>query len=71
MRAEVHVVDSFSAHGDYGEILRWLSGFKAPPKKTFLVHGEPKAILGMQSHIEEKFAGWEVVGPEYLDSFEL
>jgi metallo-beta-lactamase family protein len=71
VRAEVHVVDSFSAHGDYGEILRWLRGFKAAPKKTFLVHGEPKAILAMESHIREKFDGWPVVGPEYLDSFEL
>jgi metallo-beta-lactamase family protein len=71
VRAQVHVVDSFSAHGDYNEILRWLRGFKAPPKKTFLVHGEPKAILGMKAHIEEKFPGWAVTGPEYLDSFDL
>jgi metallo-beta-lactamase family protein len=71
VRAEVHIVDSFSAHGDYNEILRWLRGFKAAPRKTFLVHGEPKAILGMKAHIEESFPGWPVTGPEYLDSFEL
>src|SRR6185295_11229519 len=44
VRAQIHVIESFSAHGDYTEILRWLRGFTRIPKKTFLVHGEPTAI---------------------------
>src|SRR5438093_965430 len=51
VRAAVHVIDSFSAHGDYSEILRWLGGFLRAPRKTFLVHGEPKAIAAMKDHI--------------------
>ena len=28
------------------ELLRWLSGFSAPPRQTFLVHGEPSGLEG-------------------------
>ena len=71
VRAKVHSVTSFSAHGDYAEILRWLGGFKQAPRKVFLVHGEPKAIVGMQQHIEAKFPAWSVHAPNYLESVEL
>ena len=71
VRAEVHVIDSFSAHGDYSEILRWLRGFKHPPRKTFLVHGEPKAIDGMREHIAATFKDWQVEAPAYRQMFEL
>jgi metallo-beta-lactamase family protein len=71
VRAEVHVIDSFSAHGDYSEILKWLRGFKRPPRKTFLVHGEPKAIDGMKEHITAAFRDWSVEVPSYRQSFEL
>ena len=71
VRAAVHRIDSFSAHGDYSEILRWLKGFSRPPRTTFLTHGEPRAIEGMKGHIEETFKSWHVEIPEYLQRFEL
>jgi metallo-beta-lactamase family protein len=71
VRAQVHVIDSFSAHGDYSEILRWLSGFKRAPRRTFLVHGEPKAIEGMKDHITSTYRAWQVEAPTYLQTFEL
>jgi len=71
VRAQIHVIDSFSAHGDYSEILRWLSGFKRAPGKTFLVHGEEKAIEGMRDHITSTYKAWKVEVPSYLQSFEL
>ncbi len=71
VRAAIHVIDSFSAHGDYTEILKWLKGFKRPPRKTFLVHGEPNAAQAMKDHIVETFQGWEVEIPTYLQSFQL
>ncbi len=71
VRAQVHSLTSFSAHGDYNEVLRWLGGFRKPPRKLFLVHGEPKAMDAMQQHIEETFPGWNVHAPEYLESVEL
>jgi metallo-beta-lactamase family protein len=71
VRAQIQVIDGFSAHGDYGEILRWLEGFKRPPRSTFLVHGEPKAIEGMKERIRSAYNSWHVEAPEYRQSFDL
>jgi metallo-beta-lactamase family protein len=41
VRAEVRVIKSMSAHGDYEDLLRFLSGQNPQEvKKIFLVHGE-------------------------------
>jgi metallo-beta-lactamase family protein len=71
VRAAVHVIDSFSAHGDYNEILRWLSGFKRAPRRTFLVHGEPKAIDAMRDHITSTYKAWQVEIPAYREAYEI
>lgn len=71
VRAQIWSIQGFSAHGDYREILRWLQSFKAPPRKTFLVHGEPRAILGMKEHLGERHPDWQVVIPRYTEAFEL
>jgi len=71
VRAQVHTISGFSAHGDYKEILRWLGGFNSAPSRVFLVHGEPQAIAAMQEHIQTKFANWHVEAPKYLDSADL
>ena len=71
VRAQVKSVSSFSAHGDYQEILKWMDGFASPPREVFLVHGEPKAIEGMRQHIGERFPKWRVHAPDYLESVDL
>jgi metallo-beta-lactamase family protein len=71
VRASIHVIDSFSAHGDYSEILRWLGGLQKGPRQTFLVHGEPRAIDAMKGHILDKYRAWHVEAPTYLQSYEL
>jgi metallo-beta-lactamase family protein len=71
VRAAIHVIDGFSAHGDYSEILRWLRGFKQAPQKTFLVHGEPKAIDAMKDHIVSTYKTWQIETPQYLQSYEI
>ena len=71
VRAEIRSIQGFSAHGDAMEILRWLGSFKAAPRKTFLVHGEPRAIQGMKGHILEKHPDWQVAIPTYKETFEL
>ena len=70
VRARVERIESLSAHGDWREILRWLSGFKRAPKHVFLVHGEPRAALALETRIRERF-GWEVSIPQYLDEVVL
>ena len=68
--AKVVKLDSMSAHADYTEILRWLGSFKAPPRRTFVTHGEPAAADEMRRRIEETL-GWEVHIPEHGESIRL
>lgn len=70
IRAKVESITNLSAHADYAEILNWLRGFDAPPKKTFIVHGEPLAADDMRRHIEEKLH-WNTEVPEYLETVNL
>jgi metallo-beta-lactamase family protein len=70
VRAKIETLENLSAHADYREILRWLSGFNRAPKKVFLVHGESQAAESFRAKIIEQF-GWEVEIPEYLQKFEL
>lgn len=57
VRAEVDNLAMLSAHADADEIMRWLSGFKTPPKETFIVHGEPGAADALRLRIQDKL-GW-------------
>lgn len=57
VRAQVLVSDAYSAHADQGEILRWLGGFKRPPRMTYIVHGEPDAAQALRAKIT-KDLGW-------------
>ena len=70
VKAKIETISGYSGHADYREILAWLMGFNRPPKKTFLVHGEPVARNALKEKIEEHF-GWEVAVPEFGESFDL
>jgi metallo-beta-lactamase family protein len=64
VRAEVKNLDMLSAHADADEIMRWLRGFKAPPRTTFITHGEPVAADALRHRIEEEL-GWTCVVPDH------
>jgi metallo-beta-lactamase family protein len=49
--AHVERIDSMSAHADYSETLRWLSGFTRAPGMTYLVHGDPVALAALAGRI--------------------
>jgi metallo-beta-lactamase family protein len=70
IRAEVADLPMLSAHADADEILRWLSGFQRPPKKTFIVHGEPQASDALRLRIQDKL-GWDCVVPEMMEPHQL
>jgi metallo-beta-lactamase family protein len=70
VRAEIVVLDQLSAHAGRSELLRWLSGFTAPPRQTFLVHGEPSGLEGLRTGIASRYH-WPVIVPGYLQSFAL
>lgn len=70
VHARVEFISNLSAHADYEEIIDWLRGFETPPKKTFIIHGEPLAADAMRLHLEEKL-NWRAEVPEYLETITL
>jgi len=68
--AKIESISGFSGHADYNEILAWLTGFNKAPEKTFIVHGEPESSQAMAERIKSRL-GWDVVIPEFGQSFEI
>ena len=66
VRARVTQISGFSAHADRDELLRWLSGLRKPPRKTFVVHGEAEAADHFARYLRDK-RGWETAVPAYKD----
>jgi metallo-beta-lactamase family protein len=60
VRARIEVSDSYSAHADRDEILRWLGGFRHPPAMTYIVHGEAEAAAALREAITARL-GWAAV----------
>jgi metallo-beta-lactamase family protein len=50
--------------------MTWLSKFKMPPKKTFIVHGEPQAQGILREKIEAELR-WDVEIPKMGETFRL
>ena len=62
--ARIVKIDSMSAHADRGEMLRWLGTFKTPPKRLFLVHGEPAPMDALKALVKERL-GWDAETPAH------
>jgi metallo-beta-lactamase family protein len=70
LRAEVVVLNTFSAHADYNEILAYLTHLDYQRlRRVFLVHGEPQAQAHLQSCLQEK--GYDTTIVEYSKSYAL
>ena len=67
VNAEIIEMGQFSAHAGRNELLRWLTALPAPPKQTYLVHGEPAGAQSLQKAIQENFR-WKVGLARYLDT---
>lgn len=65
VRAEVVVVDGFSAHADADEVVAWLSTVR-PPHTAYVVHGEPGSSEALAARLGGEL-GWNAVVPEYLE----
>jgi metallo-beta-lactamase family protein len=66
VQAHIEQIESMSAHADSQEILRWLGGFRQPPRQTFIVHGEPPAMEALQASVQSKL-GWATKMPEHQE----
>lgn len=62
VKAEVAELPMLSAHADSDELMRWLSGFRRPPRRVFIVHGEPDAAEALRERIGREL-GWPAMAP--------
>jgi len=67
--ARIESIDSMSAHADYSETMRWLSGFTRPPAMTYLVHGDSAALAALAARITAE-KGWPVHIAAHLERVE-
>lgn len=68
--ATIEFMSDYSAHGDYADILAWLSRFERKPKTIFLVHGDEEAIDSLKERIETSLR-WDVCVPKVKETFVL
>jgi metallo-beta-lactamase family protein len=71
VKADIRVIESFSAHGDYIEMISYLNQFdKKKLKKVFLVHGEYETQLAYKEKLTiEGFKNIEIPSPS--ETFEF
>ncbi len=70
VRAQVRSMESFSGHADSVEIMRWLGTLKHPPKRAFVVHGEPESSAALESEIRGSLK-WQTHIPAYQETVQL
>ncbi len=70
VNAEVANLSMLSAHADADGLMRWLNGFRRPPRQVFIVHGEPDASEALRERIGREL-GWEATVPLMDEEFEL
>jgi len=70
VKCGIEKIGGFSAHADWKEVVRWLEGMPAPPRRVFVTHGEPDAAEAMAARIRERF-GWPIEVPQYGERFDL
>ncbi|WP_028319749.1 MBL fold metallo-hydrolase RNA specificity domain-containing protein [Desulfobulbus elongatus] len=66
VNAEIYTIGGFSAHADQRELCKW-HGRTGSPERTFLVHGEEKAMQALAGRL----TGTTVEMPRLHESFEL
>ena len=52
IKADVFQLETFSAHGDQKDLLKWLNKIQPKPRKVFINHGEPGSSNALKSEIE-------------------
>jgi len=65
VRARIHTINGFSAHGDRDDLLHWLSG--SGDAEVFLVHGESDVMDAFSADLRER--GRHVTIPEPGQSY--
>ena len=67
VRARIHTIGGLSAHADQTGLLHWLAGYRRPPSRTFVVHGEAGTAEGFAKLVRERL-GWRAEAPAPLST---
>ena len=70
VRADLFTLGGLSAHADRDALVNWLTRFRIPPERTFVVHGEQETALGFAELIRSGL-GWNVEVPELGASYDI
>jgi metallo-beta-lactamase family protein len=70
VKAEIHHIESLSAHADQQGLLDWTSNIKNIPEETFLIHGEPTAQDALRVKLRDSY-GWKVTIPKLYEIREI
>ena len=70
INAEICNLEGFSGHADRDDLLDWLSAFKTPPKKIFLVHGEEDSKKGFAASVKQAL-GYDCTVVEDVSEYDL
>ncbi len=70
VRAQVAAIDGFSAHADRDGLLWWLNGFRRPPQRVFMVHGEDDVAHSFAQLVAEQ-KGWQTSVPKLGEEVEV
>ena len=54
VHANVENLRAFSAHGDADDLVRWARSLSRPPRRTFVVHGEPRGSETLRDVLESE-----------------
>lgn len=70
VKAEIHHIESLSAHADQQGLLDWTSTIENIPAETFLIHGEPTAQDALRVKMRDTY-GWKVTIPKLYEIKEI
>ncbi len=69
-KAEVVVMNAFSAHADREELLAWAGAIRERPRLTFVIHGAPEQSEALAGRLRERGFG-QVQVPQIGQEFDL
>lgn len=70
IRCEVESISGYSAHADRNELKAWIRKLGEPPRRAFVVHGEPDALTAMAKMLKEEGVR-HVDIPRHGETFDL
>lgn len=70
VRCQVVALQGLSGHADRAELLRWVGSAPRPPRRAFLVHGEPDAAASLADDLRRRF-GIRTATPSLGEEVEL